>query len=290
MSDKVKIEFMHVLLLWSFLLCYSLSYASPIVNGKLYQSGAVVSSEVVGISFTIPKGFSGKYNTRNRSFVLQRGEKNLQKEVFSIYAFSKVELKQITNFAAQSFASSGRYKLMPPKSQKTTRGYRFQTSAIGKDGSFKLICESRTGSYGNGIVVFGLGNEDNPAFLDQTISDILKTIRWSKPTTNALKTRIIGKCYSYTGFNKRTSQKEDVKIDLCDTGEFTLMVTTNNTSGSKAEEVLDGQWELVNDLEGKPYLMLDGKRKFEFGRVEIKGKKIDFNDRTYRYKDFAMCE
>jgi hypothetical protein len=287
--DRVKLEFMRVLLLWSFVLCCSFSYASPILKGKLYKSGTVVSSEAVGISFTIPEGFSGKYDTRSRSFVIQRKDKKSQKELFSVYAFSKVDLKQITNYAAQSFASSGRYKLMPPKSQKTARGYRFQTSAVNRDGSFKLICESRKGSYGNGIVVFGLGNEDNPASLDQTINDILKTIKWSKPMINPSKNDIKGKCYTYSGFNKQTSRKEDVKIDLCNTGKFSLMITTSNTRGSKAEEVLDGQWELVNDLEGDTYLMLNGRSKFEFGPVEIKDKKIDFSGKSYRYKDVALC-
>lgn len=281
---------MHLSLLYSFVLCFSYSFASPVIKGKLYESGTVVSSEVVGISFKIPKGFSGKYNTKTRSFVLKRENKNRQKEIFTIYAFSKVDLKQITNYAAQSFASSGRYKLMPPKSQKTTRGYRFQTSAISRDGSFKLVCESRIGSYGNGVVIFGLGNEDNPAFLDQTISDVLKTIRWSKPTTNPLKSNINGKCYSYTGFNRQTSQKEDIKINLCNRGRFILMVTANNINGSKAEDILDGKWELVNDLEGGTYLMLDGRSRFEFGPLEIKSKKIDFNGKTYRYSDLAICK
>lgn len=282
------------------------SFSAPIELGKLYESGSRIQSEVTGISFDVPNGWEGRYEERSGSFVM-RNKDSKNNGLISLFGFSRIDLPKMTSYVLENI-NTLEYRIINRNAQQTKKKegqiyVEFPVKSNFGDDSYKLIGYSQQGLMGNGIVVLGIGSNDNPSGMKEVIEAVIQSVSWSKPKPE-VKVSLVGKCYKlkdsvyYKGGEKRVVSEAVGLLDLCKDGTYRYKLMITQLNGSSIDETHSGKWQIVQDLVGRSYLELKelpSTRHYRFAELRpVKNcssrECLEFDDNFYVYYKQARCK
>lgn len=237
-----------------------------------YRAGATVQSAATGISFTVPTGFQGAWDSDASGIVLQDGSGKM----LAVWGVSDGTVEGVADEVGSVLTQLG-LQLAPhgaptESNGLTTATFRVQSQA----GAGFLAAALRKGPSGAVVAVAALGAEEaSLASLSQEVARgaTFGTVQAAQWASRAAGLRFQGRSGSSNsssggvGSGSYASQT-DITLVLCRSGEYQLqsrsesyfsldgMSASSSASGS-GSDAHQGRWMLVGDLIGRAFLVLE---------------------------------
>lgn len=278
--------------------------ADTLMPGQTVQENERIDSPWAGVSFQVPKGFSGGYDADAGALLLGNRQ---QDTTIAMYGVSEGDLETIGELAVEAVRELG-VNLAPMSVNRPDPATLDASFAAWVDNQPRsLVGTVRKGDYGGVVAILALGETGQESTLRATVSGIGNSLQWSQPQDQGWREKLAGKMLYRSGGDSAGRTGADggysyasstkTRIDLCSNGQYGLQSESESffsTPGasmpSTSRSVHHGHWWLVADIGGAAYLYLEtGAGQYYLWPVSETAEGANVNGQEYSVSVSQRC-
>lgn len=278
--------------------------ADTLMPGQTVQENERIDSPWAGVSFQVPKGFSGGYDADAGAVILGN---SAQDTTIAMYGVSEGDLETIGELAVEAVRELG-VDLAPRSVSQPDPATLDATFTAWVDNQPRSVVGTvRKGGYGGVVAILALGEVGQEGNLKATVDGVGNSLQWSQPQGQGWREKLAGKMLFRSGGDSagRTgadggysyASSTNTQIDLCSNGQYGLQSESESffsTPGasmpSTSRSVQYGHWWLVADLGGAAYLYLEaGKGQYYLWPVSETDEGANVNGQEYSVSVSQRC-
>jgi len=275
-------------------------YAQAPVDLTTIGPGQLLASAEAGLTFTVPAGFSGAWESDAGGFVFQ----SATPAVGSVWGWSQGAVEEVVTHLGTVLGELG-IELSPRGDPSATAaGVRGTFHAVTAEGTGLLVAQVENGPAGNVLAVAALGAVAAEADLNLFVDDVFKTVQWATPGASQWPRLLQGNVMNWSSSDSNMStggggtatgaSQSLASISFC-SGQYRYTESSESyfsieglSASNNSSDEHSGDWALISDFVGNPTLYLDSTdgRSFAWSIVEdANGWMID----GYLYRPGGRC-
>ncbi len=240
---------------------------------KNYAAGTQLAATAAGVSFTVPQGYVGSYDTESATFVLAPSD---QSHGISILVFSKATLAELAEYIVSDIQAEGIQVSPVDAPQQDNSSIRASYTISNEQGQLLTHVSIKQGQTGNAIAVLGIALPQQKDVLVGAIAQFIATVSFSSPNgDNASWQQLLaGKHLDYTGndsnfssggaggYGSSASETKESYV-FCSDGSYAYEYSSQMIFSTEAGSISDsdsnahqGNWDIIFGLMTDPILVL----------------------------------
>jgi hypothetical protein len=287
-------------------LALGLAQGAQLESGKQYAAGTRISSPWTGVSFLVPQGYKGGYDTDAEGFVMT----SAHKDYLAVYALSSGTPEQFAEYLLAELEQQGMQLQLKGSPLQTPTSMSALAIAQTAQGQLGFYYTARQGPPGNLMAVVGLAAPKDQARFKKVADGLLASGQFGKPQAQAWKQELGGALLTLKNRNSAWSRDPNPSksasfnsstresYTFCSSGQYAFNTSTerflSNAAGyieSTDSDGHSGEWNLIANIIGTPILYLEasnGKRFEYILRIPGQGS-VALDDRVYTVEQSEQC-